>query len=188
MLRKLILFPLSILLLCVAIYVLGLTIFALNALSAPSKNAKEPEAIIILTGDADRITQGLTFFDKKEKQPILISGVGKDTTLPDILPKTYQSYQCCLTLGYEAQDTIGNAHEAYTWLDKQDVASFTLVTSAYHMPRASFLFKKHKEANKYDMHTYATKITDLRPDQKAFWALMFTEYHKLIYTWGTGQK
>jgi uncharacterized SAM-binding protein YcdF (DUF218 family) len=47
--------------------------------------------------------------------------------------------RCCIVLGHEAFDTIGNAAETATWMRGERFTSMRLVTAAYHMPRALLL-------------------------------------------------
>ena len=185
MTKKILLFPISVLFVCVTIYAIGFTIFSLNTITPQTSGKNTADAVVILTGGENRIKEGLKLFDKKNVKNILISGVGKDIKLNDILPDNYQAYQCCLTLGYEALDTIGNAEESYIWLKKNGFKSFYLTTSSYHLPRASLIFRKHPEASKYDMHTYPAKPLNDDIKHAAFWRIIFEEYNKLLYTWIT---
>src|SRR5690606_7359360 len=43
---------------------------------------------------------------------------------------------CCVDLGFDAEDTLGNAQEIAAWVDAKGYDSLIVVTSDYHMPRA----------------------------------------------------
>ena len=43
---------------------------------------------------------------------------------------------CCLDIGYLAQDTIGNAEETRAWAQAWGFRRIVVVTSNYHMPRS----------------------------------------------------
>jgi uncharacterized SAM-binding protein YcdF (DUF218 family) len=43
---------------------------------------------------------------------------------------------CCVDLGRQARDTVGNAAEARAWADERGFTSLIVVTSDYHMPRS----------------------------------------------------
>ena len=45
-------------------------------------------------------------------------------------------FDCCVDLGREAQDTIGNAQETASWVVNHGYTSVIVVTASYHMPRA----------------------------------------------------
>ena len=49
---------------------------------------------------------------------------------------TQRLYDCCVDLGFEAEDTVGNARETAEWVRSHDYQSLIVVTSDYHMPRA----------------------------------------------------
>ncbi len=175
----------SILIIILTIYSIGFSLFTLNALRPSSENVQKADASIILTGGENRIKEGLKHLSDKTVKLVFISGVGKNNTLIDIVPSnTYKEVKCCVTLGSKALDTIGNAQESYEWLKKnKKVKTFNIVTSTYHMPRASYIFKKHNMAHNYKMRTYSVAMERLSPDKREFWNLMFNEYNKLIYTW-----
>ena len=47
-----------------------------------------------------------------------------------------QTFNCCVDLGYEALDTVGNADETRTWANSNGYTKLIVVTSRYHMPRS----------------------------------------------------
>jgi uncharacterized SAM-binding protein YcdF (DUF218 family) len=47
-----------------------------------------------------------------------------------------KAFTCCVDLGYEALDTVGNADETRTWANNNGYNSLIVVTSTYHMPRS----------------------------------------------------
>ena len=184
--KKLILTALSSLLLLIFIYGVGFTIFATHAISPIKASEEKSDAAIILTGGENRVKEGVELLNNQQAKHIFISGVGEKISLNEILPETYISVACCVTLGYEAKDTIGNAEEAYKWLEEnKEIESFHLVTSSYHIPRAYQIFKNHKNASKYKITLYPISMNRLSPDKREFWNLMFEEYNKLIFTWMT---
>jgi uncharacterized SAM-binding protein YcdF (DUF218 family) len=129
--------------------VIGGAAFALTAgliLFAASINHYEPaisrdapaDAIVVLTGGESRIQEGLRLFSEARTRRILISGVNKHTTRDDLrrqsgLPSTL--FDCCVDIGYAAQDTIGNAAETQNWAQIWGFTNLIVVTSNYHMPR-----------------------------------------------------
>lgn len=94
---------------------------------------------IVLTGARGRISQGLALLANGRTQQVFISGVGEGVRLDDIPGvKTLSPEQrgCCVSLGYDALDTIGNAREIAAFLRQQNAREAFIVTSRYHMPRA----------------------------------------------------
>ena len=70
---------------------------------------------------------------------MLISGVNREVRrqeLRALTPGSNRLFNCCVDLGFEAEDTIGNAHEIAAWAEAKGYDSLIVVTSDYHMPRA----------------------------------------------------
>ncbi|MEM7569971.1 MAG: YdcF family protein [Pseudomonadota bacterium] len=97
------------------------------------------ETAIVLTGGPGRVSQGLALLSAGRVRHVFISGVGQGVRLED-LPDTQSLPQalvsCCVTLGYEARDTIGNAREISRYLQGKAPGPVYVVTSQFHMPRA----------------------------------------------------
>lgn len=186
MLRKTMLFPFILGTMLIIVYLLGFSAFVLYSLYPPqiTPSNSQSQTAIVLTGGENRISEGVSLLNNKSVQRVFVSGVGKDVGLDDIFPKSYQSLLCCVTLGYEAKDTIGNMHESFSWLKKhKEIKSFYLITSSYHMPRAYHLFSRHPHAKDFVIHPYAVKMERLSPDMEEFWHLTFKEYNKLLFTY-----
>ena len=49
---------------------------------------------------------------------------------------------CCISVGYRADNTAGNARETAEWVEKQGLKSIRLVTASYHMPRSLLEFHR----------------------------------------------
>jgi uncharacterized SAM-binding protein YcdF (DUF218 family) len=97
------------------------------------------DAIVVLTGGRLRIDEGLALLAQGKGKRLLVSGVHAGVTLSEILhlsPETPDWAQCCVDLGYAADNTLGNAQETARWMRKHDFHSLRLVTAGYHMPRA----------------------------------------------------
>ncbi len=142
------------------------------------------EAIVVLTGGSGRINEGLDLREKRKIKKMLISGVNKDVTEKDILKdrNNLNSDQlCCITLGYKSVDTISNATEVAEWVNENDINSFFLVTSSYHMPRAQMEVRNvlpNKNIVEYPVFSKALKSSDGH-----FWKLTFSEYNKTLLRW-----
>jgi uncharacterized SAM-binding protein YcdF (DUF218 family) len=98
------------------------------------------DAIVVLTGGAQRIDGALALIEEKRAKRLLISGVNPDVTQRDlerIVSGTLRdNLACCVDLGKEALDTIGNAAETRLWAEERGFSSLIVVTSDYHMPRS----------------------------------------------------
>ncbi|HEY0124660.1 MAG TPA: YdcF family protein [Rhizobium sp.] len=97
------------------------------------------DAIIVLTGGYQRIDQAVELLRTGAGNRLLISGA-HPTTTPSQIRKLTQSpvslFNCCVDIGYDAIDTIGNAREAAKWIHARGYKSILVVTNNYHMPRS----------------------------------------------------
>ncbi|MDG5488621.1 YdcF family protein [Sphingomonas sp. BGYR3] len=98
------------------------------------------DAIVVVTGAAGRIDRGLALMRAGEAKRMLISGVDPDVR-PVELAVQYGApttlFRCCVDLGHEAVDTRSNADETRAWVLSRRYRSVRLVTSDWHMARAS---------------------------------------------------
>ena len=133
-----------ILLLVAAAYLGGLYWFVqVIPWERPDGQELPTDAIVVLTGAVGRIPEGLDLLDREQGRKLFISGVYRGVEVQQLLQMAQRQPDemlCCITLGYEAQDTVGNAEETAAWIKANGFDSFTLVTSAQHMPRSLLLF------------------------------------------------
>jgi len=134
-LRLLWLLPLALL----AAFLFGLSRFS----ETLPREAQEPEritdGIVVLTGGAGRIDRGFELLEAGLSERLLVSGVYRGVEVDELLDLAQRSpeeLRCCIELGYEADDTVGNAYETEAWVAREGIRSLRLVTAAYHMPRA----------------------------------------------------
>lgn len=108
------------------------------ARAVPPADARA-DGIVVLTGGAERISSGLTLLADGRANRMLISGVDRrtdDAALLRAWPDAQALHRCCIDLGREAIDTVGNAEEARKWAAANHFHSLMVVTSAYHIPRS----------------------------------------------------
>ena len=96
------------------------------------------DAIVVLTGGADRIETALRLLAEGRAPLLLVSGVGRGTDIAELgrrvqLPPGQAAH---VTLGRLATSTVGNAAETAGWARANAVRSLIVVTAGYHMPRA----------------------------------------------------
>jgi len=122
------------------------------------------EAVTALTGGADaRIIAAIQLADSLDL-PLLISGVGLDTTPADIarIARVPQSQiDCCVTLGRAAATTEGNGAETADWARRNKVTRIIVVTSEYHIDRALLELKRAMPEGTFIPHAVMT--TKVRP-------------------------
>ncbi len=176
------------LLLPVVLWVAGFVVFtgAIYLMQAPTDTQDTqltPKSAIVLTGGTNRVSTGLDLLAEKKISNLLVSGVHKDVEIRDIMTqwgKKGGAPPCCITLGREAGNTIGNAQEAKKWIDHIGAQNIYLITANYHMPRALLEFKHELPGIK--IIPYPVQPEHFDPHQDIFWKTDFIEYHKLLMT------
>jgi len=157
-------------------WALGFLWFAL-ALPQPAELEKT-DAIVVATGAGGRIPRGLDMLQQQQAPRMLVTGVDEDVK-PREFAREYdvpaRLMKCCITLGFAALDTRGNARETADWVSKQKVRSIRLVTSDWHMRRAARELEGALPAD-------VTILRDAVHSQPTLW-MLFLEYHKLLATW-----
>lgn len=126
----------------ILLWTAGLFAFADRVIdSTPAVMPAEPaDAIVVLTGASDlRLKAGMRLLERRKGARMFISGVNPEVKRPELMAVTEGSkrlYECCVDLGYEAENTVGNAHEIADWARGHDFYTLIVVTSDYHMPRS----------------------------------------------------
>ncbi|QRM56755.1 YdcF family protein [Sinorhizobium sp. BG8] len=141
------------------------------------------DAIVVLTGSAQRIGQGLELLKSGAGQRLLISGV-HPTTSGNQIRKLNQSsstlFECCVDIGHDAIDTIGNANETARWISDHGYRSILVVTNNYHMPRS--LLELKRSDNRTEFISYPVVSADLKSGywlaKRAVVRPMISEYIK----------
>jgi uncharacterized SAM-binding protein YcdF (DUF218 family) len=96
------------------------------------------DAIVALTGGAQRIGDAIDLLAKGYAHRLLITGVNERTSRQEIArlnPGQRRLFDCCVDLDYRARNTLGNAVETRRWMEGNRFSSLIVVTSNYHMPR-----------------------------------------------------
>lgn len=122
-------------------WLVGLFVFAdrVRGLS-PADEPARADAIVALTGpSAERVNASIRLLEQGKGDRLLISGVNREVRrqeLRALTPGSSQLFNCCVDLGFEAEDTVGNAQEIAAWARRRGYDSLIVVTSDYHMPRS----------------------------------------------------
>lgn len=160
-------------------WALGFLWFAI-ALPRPV-GAETTDAIVVPTGGGGRIPRGLELLREGAADRMLVTGVDVEVKPREFAVEydaSAELMECCVTLGFSALDTRGNARETATWVGENHFRSVRLVTSDWHMRRA---------AHELEM-TLPEGVTVLRDavrTEPSLW-ILFLEYHKLLATWLVG--
>ena len=108
-----------------------------------SRNLRKSDVIIVLTGSTGRISRGIELFNRGKADRLFISGMSRDADISsDLAEIPKQKRQCCVSLGYAAPDTRGNAQESAQFIKTHQLNSVILVTADFHMPRSLLEFQQ----------------------------------------------
>ncbi|UNU44535.1 YdcF family protein [Sphingopyxis sp. YF1] len=155
------------------VWVLGFAWFAL-LLPLPAGDEKT-DAIVVLTGGPGRIDRALERLEVGTAKRLLISGVAREVK-PRELAAEYkrpqQLFDCCIALGFEAEDTRSNATEVATWVARRNYKSVRLITTDWHMRRAEYEIGRAIGSD--------VKIVPDAVRSQPNFATLFREYHKYL--------
>jgi uncharacterized SAM-binding protein YcdF (DUF218 family) len=146
------------------------------------------DAIVVLTGGSQRIDQAITLLKDGIGQRLLISGVNPRTTGREIQAMTSGSpelFDCCVDIGHDAIDTIGNANETARWINEHGFGRVLIVTNNYHIPRS--LLELRRVDRSTDFVGYPVRTADLKSEnwlaKPEVARLMISEYAKYSWAW-----
>ena len=174
------------------LFFIELNNFKKNILSLTNYNNIKSPNIVILTGGANRIKDGLKIIEnfqnsKNINYKILVSGTGMGFTKSSLKKKLGPNFnpqliQCCIDLDDVSKNTLTNASETSKWTSKNDIKEFILITSNYHMPRAILEFKNVMPNLKIYTYAITPKKHDIENWLSSYqtFSLVFTEYCKFI--------
>ncbi|HMB76843.1 MAG TPA: YdcF family protein [Kiloniellaceae bacterium] len=132
-------------LLLFAFWLGGLLWFAGAIPRAVEDATSKTDTIVVLTGGSDRLSQGLALLSEGRAEKLFVSGVYRGIEVRELLDLVQDSpsnLECCVAIGYEADNTRGNALETADWIAEQGYGSLRLVTANYHMPRSLLEFRR----------------------------------------------
>jgi uncharacterized SAM-binding protein YcdF (DUF218 family) len=178
---------LAAILVLMGIWLSGLAAFADRiARLTPAATPSQADGIVALTGRSDLRLKGASdLLVAGKARRMLISGVNRQVRRADLLaltraPKTI--FDCCVDLGFTAEDTLGNAREAADWAHGMRFRSLILVTADYHMPRALLELRASAPDLSVQAYPLATPELDVRrwPSSAMGARRMMVEYAKYI--------
>jgi uncharacterized SAM-binding protein YcdF (DUF218 family) len=165
------------------LWLLGLISFFIMVLAlSPQQITAKTDGIVVLTGGADRVRTGMELLQHRMAHELLISGVHRTADLKDMIIVAHLEnggVPCCITLGFEAVDTVGNARETAAWVKEKNITSLRLVTANYHMARA--LIEMKRATPDVDLIAHPVKPDGWSPWSGRGLKLMLSEYHKTLY-------
>lgn len=128
---------LRILVFAVLAYLIGFVVFA-ETLPRQAARVDGADGIVALTGGGARLDTAVALFERGVGKRLLITGVHATTTKHDLKRIAHGGprFDCCTDLGFQAENTRGNATEAARWAKAHHYRKLVIVTASYHMPRS----------------------------------------------------
>ncbi|MDP2698821.1 YdcF family protein [Thalassospira sp.] len=105
---------------------------------------QQTDAIIVLTGGSERLSEGRRLLSRHLAKKLFISGVYRGVEVNELLSAGKADpnmIACCVVLGHVAENTRGNALETALWVYEEGYRSLRVVTANYHMPRSLLEFR-----------------------------------------------
>ncbi|MEO8115372.1 MAG: YdcF family protein, partial [Phenylobacterium sp.] len=174
----------------VLIWTAGLLAYAARVQQSTQPQPPSPaDGVVALTGanSNERIAAAVGLLENGQGKRVLVSGVNREASREDIrtVSKAVRRlYDCCVDLGFNAADTVGNARETAEWVKAMRYRSLIVVTSDYHMPRAMLELRAVLREPQVHLQTYAVPTPALK--SKTWWRqprgarLMVVEYCKYL--------
>lgn len=147
------------------------------------------DVIVALTGGSDRMKNAIELLRNNAGEQLFVSGAGEGVTVDDLLKHhgyarpVRVALRPRIILGFEAQDTVGNAREVANWLKEHAaVQHIILVTSHYHMPRSLLEFTAALPQTRITPYAIISDNVKL----EKWWSypgsrrLIISEYHKYL--------
>ena len=129
----------------------------------------EIDAIIVLTGDKNRIAHGINILKNGSGQRLLISGVNEkisNTKIKNLYGVDINSkklFDCCIDIDRISTNTFENSRETYIWSKELGFRNLLIVTSHYHVPRVKLEFSRFfsQDALHYNSVDIINNISDI---------------------------
>jgi uncharacterized SAM-binding protein YcdF (DUF218 family) len=174
----------------------GLLAFANRvANSTPPPDPPQADAIVALTGaSVIRLEAAEALLEEGLGERLLISGVNRETTRKQVRATLItggqatgdrapagRAFDCCVDLGFQAENTLGNARETAPWVARHHYHTLIVVTADYHMPRALLELKAAMPGVALYPFPVATEAVDARrwwasPDDARRMVLEYCKY------------
>ncbi len=121
------------------IFLAGFFIFTSSVMRYKPRGDVSGDGIVVLTGGVFRILEAVNLLGQGKARRLLISGVNRRTGKNELRRLTGHGdglFDCCIDIGYQALNTVGNAKETRKWAQTKRFTRLIIVTSNYHMPRS----------------------------------------------------
>jgi len=154
--------------------------FAYKTFSYDQKNVSA-DAIIVLTGGKGRVDEGVRLYREGKGRWMFFIGVDPSVQLSDLYsPQSGEPSAAGVILEKSSRNTLENAWYARHLIKDKDVKSVLLITSRYHMKRATILLRNAlpKDVTIYPYPIDSTNLKEKWWNHRGSFSLLFGEFYK----------
>jgi len=137
------------------------------------------QGIVALTGGENRVSTAADLLENGRAERLLVSGANPDVEPSEIAGAAdapLELLDCCIDIGFEAADTVGNAEEAARWAQAHGYSRLIVVTSDYHMPRALLELQAAMPDAEFSPHAVESEQPWTNPRAARRWLLEYVKY------------
>lgn len=172
-----------------ALWSAALGCFVAASLFLPADPVAVTDAIVVPTGGRQRLETGVQLLADGKAKKLFISGVNRHVERDELLRALGPAAEreaCCIDVGHEADNTLGNALETARWMRREGYRSLRLVTSWYHVERGLLEFRRAMP----DIVIVAHPVFAPHVDPERWWGwhgallLIVSEFQKYLMAWG----
>lgn len=164
----------------------GFVLFNQEINSYETDNTTKTDAIIVLTGGRNRITEAVKLLNEGMGEKMLISGVQKNISPKDIEKRNAVNLTDKPEIEFEKQskNTVENAIKTNEWIKQNNIHSIRLVTSNYHIPRSLQEFKAQNTNLEIIINpVYSEKVSKKWWKNIGSFRLIASEYNKFLFVY-----
>ena len=162
-------------------WLVGFVSFIIYTFNLKYLEQEQADAIVVLTGGDGRIKTGLELLSEGKGELLLISGVNKSVSENMLFKELSPSLRQKITLGYQADNTKGNAKELRNWVNLHHINSILLVTSFYHMPRSLLEVHSVSGVRVFPYPFFPQQLNESKWLYSRYAWLLFVEYNKYLW-------
>ncbi len=168
--------------------------FAYKTFSLRQQDVKT-DAIVVLTGGRGRIEEGVRLYRGEKARWLFLIGVDPSVQKRDLFKKgDVDSDGDGIILEKVSRNTLENAFYSRDLIIKKDIRSIRLITSRYHMKRATLIFRNllPKDVAIYPQPVDSKNLKEKWWNDGGSFRLLFTEFYKyclfrFFFLFGSGE-
>jgi len=154
--------------------------FAYKTFSVRQREVKT-DAIVVLTGGRGRLEEGLRLYRENKTRWLFFIGVDPVVRKSDLLKGEYGARDGAdIVLEKVSRNTLENALYARELVAQKEINSIKLITSRYHMKRATLIFRNvlPKDVAIYPHPVDSKNLKEEWWNHGSSFRLLFTEFYK----------